>query len=341
MAPKLSRPQTGVAYLGNRFLGHARRDLDIIATVADHVVHTFSETDLYFHKAALARIVEASRRAGLEVWVDPWGVGGVFGGESYSKFLLEHPETWQVLSDGRRVPAACINRPAFRDFVKEWVIAAGHLGGQVVFWDEPHVYFHWDLEWEGVYACVCDGCAALFRKRFGAAPPARLNEDAFAFRRDALAGFLGEMMAYARHKGMKNALCLYAFEGYAEYERMWNALGSLPALDVFGCDPYWRWRPAKQDPASHVRHYTERVAAVAGPLKKGNQIWIQAMRLPDGAEGEIETACRAAADAGATHITAWSYDGGALLDPVLSENPDRVWAAVARAFRSVREGRPG
>ncbi|HMZ28005.1 MAG TPA: hypothetical protein PLM37_11860, partial [Elusimicrobiota bacterium] len=112
-------------------------------------------------------------------------------------------------------------------------------------------------------------------------------------------------------------------------------------LDVFGCDPYWRWRPAKQDPASHVRHYTERVAAVAGPLKKGNQIWIQAMRLPEGAEGEIETACRAAADAGATHITAWSYDGGALLDPVLSENPDRVWAAVARAFRSLREGRPG
>ena len=55
MDRKPPAPRTGVAYLGNRFLGHARRDLEIIAAVADHVVHTMSETDLYFHKAALAQ----------------------------------------------------------------------------------------------------------------------------------------------------------------------------------------------------------------------------------------------------------------------------------------------
>ncbi len=338
MTPKPRSPRAGVAYLGNRYLDHARRDLARIAAVADHIVHTVSETDLYFHKAALTRIVAASREAGLEVWADPWGLGGVFGGESYSKYLLEHPEAWQVLSNGRRVPAACLNRPAFRDFVKEWVITAGQMGAQVVFWDEPHVYFHWDLEWEGVYACVCEDCRAAFKKRHGRNPPAKLDDKSHAFRRESLSNFLAELMAYAHHRGLKNALCLYAFEGYAEYDKIWTALGSLPGVDVFGCDPYWRWRPARQDPDAHVRRYTERVVSLAAPLKKGAQVWIQAMRLPKGAEGEIEIACRAATAAGATHLTAWSYDGGALLDPVLSEDPGRVWEAVERAFRAVRSG---
>lgn len=336
MIDKRRGPRTGVSYVGNRYLSHARRDFERIAAVADHIVHTVSETDLHFHKAALARLMEASRAAGLEVWADPWGLGGVFGGESYSKFLLEHPDLWQVLSDGRRVPAACVNRPALRDFVKEWLIAVAHMGAQVVFWDEPHVFFHWDLEWEGVYACVCDHCAALFRRQYGRPPPSRLDEDAKTFRRESLASFLAEAQAYARHKNLRNALCLYAFEGYEEYDRLWRRLGSLPDLDVFGCDPYWRWRPVKSDPAAHVRRYTERTAEVSRPLGKGTQIWIQAMRLPRGAEDEIGVACRAAAEAGATHITAWSYDGGELLDPVLSEDPAKVWEAVARAFEGLR-----
>ena len=66
---------------------------------------------------------------------------------------------------------------------------------------------------------------------------------------------------------------------------------------------------------------------------------MQAMRLPRGAEGEIETACRAAVAAGATHLAAWSYDGGALLDPVLSEDPARVWAETERVFSALRRPR--
>lgn len=339
MTTSSHRPRTGVSYFGNRFLEHARRDLKTIASVCDHVVHTVSETDLYFHKAALTRVMEESRRAGLEVWVDPWGVAGVFGGESFSKYLLDHPEVWQVLSTGERVPAACVNRPAFRDFMKEWIITVSQMGAEVVFWDEPHIYFHWDKEWDGVFSCRCDVCQKAYTARHGRPMPDRLDDTTAEFRRDSLAGFLKDLMAYARHKKLKNALCLYAFEGYPEYEKIWTTLGSLPDLDVFGCDPYWRWwRPAKQDPDKHVRHYTEKIAAVATPLGKGTQVWIQAMRLPKGAEPEIGTACRAAAAAGATHITAWSFDGGALLDPVLAEDPARVWESVAKAFAELRGG---
>jgi hypothetical protein len=151
-----------------------------------------------------------------------------------------------------------------------------------------------------------------------------------------LADFLAEMMRHAKELRFRNALCLYAFEGYAEYDRIWERLGSLKDLDVFGTDPYWRWRPARQDPDKHVRHFTERAAELARPLGKGVQVWVQAMRFPRGAEGEIATACRAAVAGGATHLAAWSYDGGALLDPVLSEDPARVWAAVAQVFKEIR-----
>jgi len=332
----VDRLRTGVAYFGNRFPAHARADLARIAPVCDYVVHTVSETDFYFHKRALERIVDETRRAGLETWVDPWGLGGVFGGESFSKFLLDRPATWQVLSDGRRVPAACLRRREFRDFLREWLDVVRALGAQTIFWDEPHVYFHWDLEWEGIYGCVCEMCRDVFRREHGRDLPLRLDEDAKAFRRETLAGFLQEMVREARDRGMKSALCLYAIEGYAEYDRVWDRLAGLEGLSVFGTDPYWRWRPTHPDPAAHVAHYTRKAARAAAPHGAGVQVWVQAMRLPSGAEGEIETACRAAVSAGATHLAAWSYDGGALLDPVLSENPERVWEETARVFSALR-----
>ncbi len=332
----LPRPQTGAAYFGNRYLAHAKDDLGRLAEVCDHVVHTVSETDLHFHKRALEEIFAETRRRKLEAWADPWGLGGAFGGESLSRYLLDHPDDWQVLSDGRRVPAACLRRRAFRDFAAEWLERVAEWGAQVIFWDEPHVYFHWDLEWEGVYSCRCALCAEQFAARHGRAAPPRLDDAAREFRRESLAGFLGELFARAHELKMRNALCLYAFEGYGEYERIWETLGGLKDLDIFGTDPYWRWRPVPQDPAAHVRRYAEKVVRLARPLGRGSQIWIQAMRLPRGAEGEIEAACRAAAQAGATHLTAWSYDGGELLDPVLSEDPARVWSAVSSAFRALR-----
>ncbi len=356
--PLFSRPaagprpvRTGAAYFGNRFRSHARRDSDVLKGCCDHVVHTVSETDLYHHKAALRRIFEETRRRGMEVWADPWGLGGVFGGEALSKFLLDHPEDWQVFSDGRRVPAACLNRERFRNFVKEWVLNVKEMGAQVIFWDEPHLFFHWNLERRGEHACLCPACQELCQKTLGGPLPPRLTDRARDFRRRTLRSFLDEMTAFARENGLRNALCLYAFEGYGDYDRLWEELSSLPALDIFGCDPYWRWLPVRwpalfsakirklNTAAAYVGHFSRRVVERAAPAGKAGQIWIQAMRLPKGKEGEILPACRAAVQAGVAYVTAWSYDGGALLDPVLSEDPALVWEWVARSFAEIKRSR--
>ncbi len=325
----------GVSYFGNRFLSHAREDFKRISASCDYIVHTVNETDLVYHKAVLARLFHESRKVGLEVWVDPWGLGGVFGGEASSQFLLEHRKSWQVMSDGRHVAAACLNRPEWRSYMKEWILSVRDMGGQVIFWDEPHVAFDFESEWEGIYSCFCEECQQLFKRKYGTLPLNKLNDQIREFRRDTMRSFLQEGMAFARSKGMKNAICLYAYRGHAEYDLVWKGAAELPDLDIFGCDPYWHWR-FKRDVTPHVTEFSEYVVETAKANKKSSQVWIQAMRLPTGTEHQIGDAVEAAVKAGITHVAAWSFDGGELLDTVLSERPDVVWSEVEKAFQKFR-----
>lgn len=327
--------QFGVSYFGNRYLSHAREDFKRIAESCNYIVHTVNENDLVYHKAVMAKIFYETRKAGLEVWVDPWGLGGVFGGESSSQFLLEHRKSWQMMSNGTHVPAACMNRPEWRSYMKEWILSVRDMGGQVVFWDEPHMAFDLASEFEGVYSCFCELCRDLFKRRYGAKMPARLNDQSREFRRDTIRSFLEDGMSFSRSKGLKNAICLYAYKGHEEYDMIWKGAAALKDLDIFGCDPYWHWR-FKKDPGPHVTEFSKYVVEHAQKNGKGSQVWVQAMRLPTGKEPEIGVAIEAAVKAGVTHVAAWSYDGGELLDTVLSERPEVVWAETEKAFKRFR-----
>ncbi|MCG3205655.1 MAG: hypothetical protein KCHDKBKB_02377 [Elusimicrobia bacterium] len=328
--------QFGVSYFGNRFLNHAKEDLKRISACCDYIVHTVNETDLVYHKSVLSKLFEESRRVGLEVWVDPWGLGGVFGGEASSQFLLEHRKSWQVMSNGKFVPSVCLNRPEWRSFMKEWILSVRDMGGQVIFWDEPHVAFDFEMEWQGIFSCACEECQRLYKNKYGEKMPERLNDQAREFRRETMRSFLTEGMAFSHSKGLKNSLCLYALKGHEEYDLLFKEAATLPDLDIFGCDPYWHWR-FKKPVVSHVEEFSKYVSLHATTNKKMSQIWIQAMRLPSGKESEIGLAVEAAIRQGISHIAAWSFDGGELLDTVLSERPDMVWAETERAFLRFRQ----
>src|SRR2546428_1749279 len=105
--------RTGVSYFSSRTLRHVRADLrNIVDHACTYVVHCFSETDLAYYRETMSEIVVATHEAGLEAWLDPWGVTGIFSGETFTRFPLDHPETWQVLSDGAEsVRPARISRP--------------------------------------------------------------------------------------------------------------------------------------------------------------------------------------------------------------------------------------
>ncbi|MBV8481180.1 MAG: hypothetical protein JOY72_12855, partial [Actinobacteria bacterium] len=112
---------SGCSYFGVRILRHVRRDMaDLAARGYTGVLHTFSENDLAYYRQTFADIVAASHDAGLTVQVSPWGLGRTFGGEAESRWVGLHPEACQVLDDGRRVAAACLNSQAYRDFCKAW-----------------------------------------------------------------------------------------------------------------------------------------------------------------------------------------------------------------------------
>ena len=110
---------------------------DLAARGYTSVLHTFSENDLAYYRGTIARDRRGSHAEGLTVQLGPWGLGRTFGGEAESRFVAFHPEACQVMDDGRRVAAACLNQPAYRAFCKEWADAALEAGADSVFWDEP------------------------------------------------------------------------------------------------------------------------------------------------------------------------------------------------------------
>ena len=137
---RLMAMDTGIAYfVRNRRPDVARADMEEIkAAGCSYVVHFFTEFDQVFFKQSVAEIVQVTKEAGLQVYIDPWSLGG-FICTKYTLFPLDHPEACQVWSDGRPLMQACPNHPAFRDYMRRWLDDVVEIGGEVVFWDEPHL----------------------------------------------------------------------------------------------------------------------------------------------------------------------------------------------------------
>ncbi len=353
--------ETGVAYFDVRTLRHVRADLDDMAAHhCTYVVHCLTETDLLYYRQTMREIVDATHEAGLEAWVDPWGVTGIFSGETLTRFPLDHPEAWQVLSDGRRVPAGCPNHPATRQFLRNWVAAAAEVGGDVLFWDEPHFYVPFMRgDRSGAWACRCETCGERFRQRTGHAMPGELVDEVQAFREASLIELLAELSAEGKRLGLRNSLCLFptgfAAAGLPELEERlakaaggsnpfiqfglsdWDAAAAIPDLDIFGTDPYWYLLGA--EPEAFMRAFTRRALEAAGRHGRQTQIWVQAFSVPEGREEELGMGLRVAAEMGASHLAAWSYDGTASMSSIRPARPDVVWRVIGEAFAEVRAGR--
>lgn len=359
--------QTGVSYFSSRDLAHVRDDLREMADAGcTYVVHCYTETDLAYYRETMRAITGATHEAGLEAWFDPWGMAGVYSGETFTRFPLDHPETWQVLSDGARVPAACPNHPATREFARGWVDACAAAGGDVIFWDEPHFYVPvWQGSFLPRWACYCDACQRLFQERHGGDIPREFTPEVKAFREASLLDFLTEGCRYGHEKGMRNALCLFPTDLSAHgferpHERLrslvesnagadvppssiegmmhigsgdFDAAAAIPDLDIFGTDPYWYLLGV--DPEKFMRTYSEEAATAARKHGRGLQLWLQAFRLPAGREEELRMGVRVAEDVGCTHLAAWSYKATETMS-ITCANPKLVWDIVSEEFRRVK-----
>jgi N-acetylmuramic acid 6-phosphate etherase len=323
-----ARP-AGCSYFGVRILRHVRRDLeDLAARGYTGVLHTFSENDLAYYGGTMRDIVAASHELGLTVQMCPWGLGRTFGGEAESRWVTFHPEACQVLDDGRRVATGCLNQPAYRSFCREWADAALDCGTDYVFWDEPHwtVPAHVGIDDDARWACRCDACA----ERFGGPLPAELTDEVRAFREASLVDFLREMLAHVRVRSGQNTICLLPLTEGPHGIRDWDAVASLPGLDVLATDPYWK--NFDESAASFVGRFSRLLAETASRHGVGAQLWLPSFGLADDDIPDLVAAIDAARDAGIDDLWTWGYEACAHMTHLATPDAPTVWEAVTAAL---------
>ncbi len=319
----------GCSYFGVRVVRHVRRDMaDLAARGYTGVLHTFSENDLAYYRETFAEIVAASHDAGLTVQVSPWGLGRTFGGEAESRWVAFHPEECQVMDDGRRVAAACLNSPAYRAFCKEWAAVALDAGVDAVFWDEPAwvVPVHVGVDDPSRWTCRCDHC----RERFGAEIPGELTSDVRAFREASVVHFLREAVADVAARGGKNTICLLPATEGAHGISDWDSVASLPGLTTFATDPYWKhWgEPA----GTFVNRFAKLLSETCARHGVGAQLWVPSFGLTKEEIPDLEDAIQGARDAGIEDLWTWGYEACGHMSALATPDAPLVWEAVTAAL---------
>ena len=319
----------GCSYFGVRIVRHVRRDLaDLVARGYTGVLHTFSENDLAYYRGTMREIVAASHAAGLTVQLGPWGLGRTFGGEAESRFVAFHSEECQVLDDGRRVAAACLNSSVYRAFCKEWADAALEAGADSVFWDEPAWVMpeHVGIDDPSRWSCRCERCA----ERFGGPLPAELTPEAQAFREASVVDFLREMVAHVAARGGRNTVCLLPATEGTHGISDWNTVASLPGLTTFATDPYWKhWGEAA---GPFVRRFSRLLRETCERHGVGAQLWVPGFGLAREEIPELEDAITAAREEGVDDLWTWGYEACAHMTSLATPDSPLVWEAVSAAL---------
>jgi N-acetylmuramic acid 6-phosphate etherase len=325
--------RAGCSYFGVRIPRHVQRDMaDLAARGYRGVLHTFSENDLAYYRDTMAEIVAISHAAGLAVQASPWGLGRTFGGEAESRWVAFHPEECQVLDDGRRVAAACLNSPAYREFSKEWADWVLECGVDSVFWDEPAwvVPAHVGIDDAARWTCRCDRCA----ERFGGPVPGELTPEVRRFREESVVGFLREVTAHVAARGGTNTICLLPATEGTQGLADWDEVAALPDLATLATDPYWKhWNEAA---GPFVRRFARLLRETADRRRIGAQLWLPSFGLDQGDIPELEAAVAAAREEGVEDLWTWGYEACRHMTALATPAASLVWDAVSTALT----GRP-
>lgn len=325
----------GVSYYGNRIPWRVKEDLQVIRQAGcNTILHTFSEEDVEFYEEAVGQIVQASRQFGLEVWLDPWGVGQVFGGETYSSLIAKNLSLRQVSSTGESLPLACPNHPAFREYLAQWIEAAVRVNPDVLFWDEPHFKIFPEPSADQtpkLWACRCAVCQERFQAWAGEPMPEELTPKVRAFKEVSLIDFIRFLCDATVAKKLKAAVCLLPFENSSTVND-WAKVAQIPSLSVISTDPYWQ--PNQPEVDKHVGRFADRIATLAKQYGKEGQIWILNFNIPKGQESTVRTAIEAAYQAGIQNFAAWSYYGAAYIR-LKAEDPAAVWGMLSQCYQDL------
>jgi len=327
----------GSSYFGNRTLRHVEADMkELVSMGCNLVVHTMSENDFRFYHKTMKDIVQLCQSLGLETYIDPWGVGKIFGGEAFSEFIVLNPHTRQVLSDGSTGPLACPNHPEFQAFMREWVDGALDTGVDWIFWDEPHFYISsWSLRSDDAWGCRCKHCERLFEERCGKPMPQEFTDEVAQFRDDCVMQFLGRYTEVVTQKKKRNSVCFFPAADPKDGQIDWGKIKRVRSVHEFGTDPYWVHHT--HDVEAFVRDCSTQAKQVCDEMDIRCQIWIQGFRIPAGREEEVRTAIHTALDCGVRNLAVWGFDACRHMSSLVPDDPEKVWGIIREEFRAARE----
>ena len=321
--------RAGCSYFGVRIPRHVRRDMaDLAARGYTGVLHTFSENDFAYYRETMAEIVAASHAEGLYVQASPWGLGRTFGGEAESRWVAFHPEESQVLDDGRRVAAACLNSPAYRDFCKEWADWVLECGVNSVFWDEPAwvVPEHVGVDDPARWTCRCEHCA----ERFGGPVPAELTPEVTRFRQESVVGFLRELVGHVVSRGGANTICLLPATEGTQGLADWDEVAAIRGLATLATDPYWKHWGEPAGP--FVQRFARLLRETADRRGVGAQLWVPSFGLDRDDIPDLEAALEGAREEGVDDLWTWGYEACGHMSHLATPDAPLVWEAVSAAL---------
>jgi N-acetylmuramic acid 6-phosphate etherase len=301
---------------------------DLAARGYTGVLHTFSENDFAYYRETMAEIVAASHAEGLYVQASPWGLGRTFGGEAESRWVAFHPEESQVLDDGRRVAAACLNSPAYRDFCKEWADWVLECGVNSVFWDEPAwvVPEHVGVDDPARWTCRCEHCA----ERFGGPVPAELTPEVTRFRQESVVGFLRELVGHVVSRGGANTICLLPATEGTQGLADWDEVAAIRGLATLATDPYWKHWGEPAGP--FVQRFARLLRETADRHGVGAQLWVPSFGLDRDDIPDLEAALEGAREEGVDDLWTWGYEACGHMSHLATPDAPLVWEAVSAAL---------
>ena len=246
--------------------------------------------------------------------MNPWGVGRTFGGEAESRFVLFRPDACQVLDDGRRGAAGCLNHPDYRAYCRDWADAALEAGADLTFWDEPHwvVPDHVGIDDPKASA---GAAAATSAASASTEMPTELTDEVLAFREASLVDFLGRWSrTSAAAAAAARSACCPRSRAHTAWELGRGRLASGPGR--LRHRPLLAQQPARASVRRALRALLAESAARAGVTA---ELWLPAYRLtkkdiPDFVAGVEATR-------GIPRLWVWAYEACAHMSHLAT--PDR------------------
>jgi hypothetical protein len=329
--------EIGVSYFSNRHLKHFITDIKSLKKDGfNSILHTFSEEDMLYSRGNVRDMVKASHDHGFKVWIDPWAVGRVFGGESLSNFLLENPAAWQLMSDNKRFPAACLNNPSFREYMKSWTDAALSMGVDAIMWDEPH----FKLKPKGkktMWACRCAYCREAYELRnLKAMPVFKLDDSVKHFREFSVKKFIADMSSYVKENSggkVKVSVVLLTSVDDTARSATYESVANIKQVDSLGVAPYWYWTKGRPDIYGMNYKAGFRIKDICMSTGKTPHFWLQGFGYKAGKEDQALQAINAAKDAGIANIWVWGYQGCEMMSSLASDRPAMVWKTIVKGLK--------